>query len=73
MKRAKNKRNTPNPRGKALNLYLDQTVGDRFGRLVEANPGQDKTKLANMCILKGLPEVERIMAELYQVPPSVTA
>jgi len=56
-----------------LSIYLDPVNEDRFGKLVEANPSQDKNKLANMCILKGLPDVERLLTELYQVPAEKTA
>jgi len=55
-------------RGACLSIYLDPVNEERFGKLVEANPSQDKNKLANMCILKGLSDVERLLAELYQVP-----
>lgn len=60
-------------RGKCLSIYLDAQAQVRFGALVEANPAQDKNKLANMCILQGLPQVERLLAELYQVPPPAKA
>lgn len=60
-------------RAACLSIYLDPLAAARFGNLVQANPAQDKNKLANMCILKGLPEVERLLAELYQVPPVTKA
>lgn len=55
-------------RGKCLSIYLDPLAEERFTGLVKANPSQDKNKLANMCILKGLPDVERLMSELYHMP-----
>ena len=63
-KRAQQKR----ARAACLSIYLDPVNEERFEKLVEANPSQDKNKLANMCILKGLPDVERIMGELYGLP-----
>ncbi len=60
-------------RGKCLSIYLDPLAQERFAGLVDANPSQDKNKLANMCILKGLPEVERLMGELYGLPTTKAA
>lgn len=60
-------------RGSCLSIYLDAQTLVRFGALVEGNPAQDKNKLANMCILNGLPQVERLLAELYQVPAAKAA
>lgn len=55
-------------RAKVLSIYLDEQTKRRFSALVESNPAQDKNKLANMCILNGLPTVERLLAELYGQP-----